>query len=326
VAAVAVAVGVVVAAAVAGGDREDDTMTTLQKVTLILIAGALTSTAALGADTQKKFAKPDDAVRALVVAAGKGDQPQLVAILGPQSDEIVSSGDPVADRAAAQRLTSAAKQRTRLETTPSGAVIAHLGADDWPLPVPIVKDGNEWRFDGAAGREEILNRRIGRNELKAITVARVYVDAQREHAKREHDYAQKLRSEPGKHDGLYWDDPTGKDPSPLGPLLAEASAEGYGNPGAAAGPQPYHGYYYKILIEQGARAPGGAKKYVNDGKMTGGFALLAYPAEHGASGVMTFIVGPQGVVYQKDLGDKSADAAKAMTAYDPDDSWTPVRD
>lgn len=300
-------------------------MTTIRTISLVAIAIALASAEALGAD-QQKFAKPEAAVRALVDAAGKGDQAALVAILGPQSEEIVSSGDPVADRAAAGRLVAAAKQRTRLETVPSGAVIAHLGPDDWPLPTPIVKDGNQWRFDGAAGREEILNRRIGRNELKAIAVARVYVDAQREHAKREHDYAQKLRSEPGKHDGLYWDDPSGMDPSPLGPLVAQASGEGYLKQEAGAGPQPYHGYFYKILTQQGAHAPGGAKNYVNDGKMTGGFALVAYPAEHGTSGVMTFVVGPQGIVYQKDLGAQSVDAGKTMAAYDPDDSWTPVRD
>src|SRR5262249_40575606 len=154
---------------------------------------------------------------------------------------------------------------------------------------------------------------------------RVYVAAQREHAKLDGSYAQKLRSEPGKHDGLYWDDPSGKHPSPLGPLLAEASAEGYGQQPAGSEPRPYHGYMFRILSQQGAHAPGGAKTYLKDGKMTGGFALLAYPAEHGSSGIMSFLVGPQGVVYQKDLGDKTADAAKAITAFDPDESWAPTR-
>ncbi len=288
----------------------------------------LAPVAASSADTaQKTYARPDEAVRALVGAAAANDKTALVAILGPGSDEIVSSGDPVADRAAAARLVAAAKQRTRLETLPSGAAVAHLGADDWPLPIPLVKEGDRWRFDGAAGREEILNRRIGNNELKAIAVAHVYVDAQHEHARREHDYAQKVRSDPGTHGGLYWDDPTGQNPSPLGPLLAEATAEGYATkPEQGAAPQPYHGYYYRILTAQGAHAPGGAKSYVKDGRMTGGFALVAWPAEHGTSGIMTFIVGPQGIVYQKDLGDKTADAAKSITAFDPDDSWMPVRD
>jgi len=204
-------------------------------------------------------------------------------------------------------------------------VIVRVGVEDWPLPIPLVKDGNEWRFDTANGLQEILNRRIGRNELKAIDASRVYVDAQREHLRLEGDYAQKLRSDAGKRDGLYWEDPTGKHPSPLGPLFAEASAEGYGNQGADAGPQPYHGYVFRILTQQGANAPGGAKSYIKDGKMTGGFALVAYPAEHGSSGVMTFVVGPEGVVYQKDLGDKTADVAKAMTAYDTDATWMPTR-
>jgi hypothetical protein len=278
-------------------------------------------------DAQKTYARPDEAVRVLIDAARANDVAALVAILGPGSDDVVSSGDPVADRNARSRVVAAAKQRTRLETLPAGPVIAHFGADDWPLPIPLVKDGERWRFDTAAAREEILNRRIGNNELKAIAVAHVYVEAQHEHARREHDYAQKVRSESGKHDGLYWDDPTGKNPSPLGPLLAEASAEGYTTkPDPNAAPQPYHGYFYRILTEQGAHAPGGAKSYLKNGKMTGGFALLAWPADHGASGVMTFIVGPQGIVYQKDLGDKAADAAKSITAFDPDDSWTPVRD
>ena len=171
------------------------------------------------------------------------------------------------------------------------------------------------------------NLNHGGNELKAIEVCLVYVEAQREHARLEHDYAQKVRSEPGKRDGLHWDDPTGKHPSPLGPLLAEAAAEGYTKQGAddAPRPYPYHGYLYRILTEQGAHGPGGAKSYLKDGKMVGGFALGAYPAEHGSSGVMTFVVGPQGVVYQKDLGDQTAEIAKAMMAFDPDESWNPVR-
>jgi hypothetical protein len=289
----------------------------------ITTAIALFGTLASAAD-QKTYARPDDAVHALVAAAAKGDTAELAAVLGPGSEEIVSSGDPVDDKAARERVVAAAKAKTRLETLQNGAVIAHVGEDDYPLAIPIVKDGAKWRFDTAAGREEVLNRRIGRNELKAIDVCRVYVEAQHEHAKLDKTYAQKLRSDAGKQNGLYWDDATGKSPSPLGPLLAEASAEGY-KPGEGEGPQPYHGYYFRILTEQGPHAPGGAKSWVNNGELTGGFALLAYPADHGSSGIMTFIVGPQGVVYQKDLGDKTADA-KSMAAYDPDESWTPVRD
>jgi hypothetical protein len=255
-----------------------------------------------------------------------GNQATLTEILGPGSEDIVSSGDPIADRGARERVVAAAKQHTRLETLPSGDVIAHLGKDDWPLPIPLVKDGSKWRFDTKAAHDEILNRRIGRNELKTIEVCRVYVDAQREHGRLERTFAQKLHSDSGKRDGLYWEDPTGKQPSPIGPLLAEASAEGYAKQEPGAEPRPYHGYFYRILTEQGAHAPGGAKSYVKDGQMTGGFALLAYPAQHGASGVMSFVVGPQGVVYQKDLGAQTADVAKGMKTYDPDDSWAPVRD
>ncbi|HXJ33460.1 MAG TPA: DUF2950 domain-containing protein [Candidatus Eisenbacteria bacterium] len=276
--------------------------------------------------TQKTFATPADALRALTDATRRNDQAALLAVLGPGSEDIISSGDPVEDRAAAERFSTAARARTRLETLPSGAVIAHVGKDDWPLPIPIVKDGDKWRFDAAAGREELLNRRIGRNELSAINVCRVYVDAQHQHAARERVYAQKIGSDPGKHDGLYWEDPTGKNPSPLGPLIADATAEGYAKPGASAEPQPYHGYFYRILTEQGPNAPGGARKYIQDGEMSRGFALIAYPANYGTSGVMTFIVGPQGIVYQKNLGDKTADLAKAVTAWDPDESWTPVTD
>jgi len=280
---------------------------------------------ALAADPmQRKFLRPEDALPALIAAARASDKAQAVQILGAGSDDLLSSGDPVADKNARDRVIAAAKQRTRLETLPSGAVIIHVGKDDWPLPIPLVKDGNEWRFDTAAGAQELLNRRIGRNELKAIAVSSVYVYAQQERAKVEGDYAQKLRSEPGKRDGLYWDDPSGKRPSPLGPFLAEATAEGYGQQGGGE-PRPYHGYMFHILTQQGANAPGGAKSYVKDGKMTGGFAFLAYPAEYNSRGVMTFIVGPQGIVYQKNLGDKTAEVAKAMAAFDPDESWTPVR-
>jgi hypothetical protein len=281
-------------------------------------------TTAVAAD-QRKFMRPEEALPALIDAAKSGDKAQVLAILGPQGEDVISSGDPVDDKLARDRVIAAAKQRTRLETLPNGEIVIHVGKDDWPLPIPLVKDGNEWRFDTANGLQELLNRRIGRNELKAIAASHAYADAQRAHMKLEGDYAQKVRSDPGKRDGLYWDDPSGKKPSPLGPLFAEATAEGYGKQPAEAGPQPYHGYMFRILTSQGASAPGGAKDYLKDGKMTGGFAMVAYPAEYNSSGVMTFMVGPQGVVYQKNLGDKTADVAKAMTGFDPDESWTPAR-
>jgi hypothetical protein len=294
----------------------------------------VTLASAHGADTpeQSKFARPEDAMRTLVAAVRANDHAKVTAILGPGSDEMLSSGDPIDDQAAARRFASLATERTRFETLDSGAVIAHIGKDDWPFAIPLAKDGDQWRFDTAAGREELLNRRIGRNELKAVDVAHAYVDAQYEYASRPRNgdgkraYAQKVRSEPGKKDGLYWEDPTGKQPSPLGPLMAEAEAEGYTRPQGDTSPRPYHGYIYRVLTAQGPKAPGGARNYVADGRMTGGFALLAYPAEYASSGIMTFLVGPSGIVYQKNLGEKTAEAAAAITTYDPDESWTPVRD
>src|SRR5262249_25027083 len=202
--------------------------------------------------------------------------------------------------------------------------ILHVGRDDWPFPIPIVKDAEGWRFDTAAGKEELLNRRIGRNELAVIEGARAYVDAQNEFASRFHTYTQLLRSTPGKRDGLYWE-ATDHDVSPLGPLVASATGEGYHLGEASEAPVPYHGYFFRILTAQGPHAPGGARSYLNDGKMTGGVALVAWPAEYGSSGIMTFMVGREGVVFQKDLGQGTAEAVKAITAFDPDESWDPTQ-
>jgi hypothetical protein len=328
---------VVVGAAAVGDDEEGQAMRIDETHRSLLVASAAFSVAlgalpAGAADTpaQKRFARPEEAVRAVVAAARAGDTAAMLALLGPGGEEIVSSGDPVADAAERKRFVAAASERTRLETLDGGEVVVHAGKDDWPLPIPLVKDAEGWRFDTAAGKEELLNRRIGRNELGTIEACRAYVDAQREYAARERTrngvraYAQRIRSEAGKHDGLFWEDATGKDESPLGPLFGEAAAEGYVAPEAGTGPQPYHGYFYRVLTAQGAHAPGGARSYLKDGQMTGGFALVAYPAEHGASGLMTFLVGPEGIVYQKDLGEKTAELAKAMT-FDPDESWMPVR-
>jgi hypothetical protein len=302
-------------------------------LTVGLVALApLHAMAAADVTAQKKFASPAEAMRALVAAARKDDQAALLVILGPGSDDLVSSGDPVADARERKHVATVATERMRLETLDSGAVVAHLGKDDWPFSIPLVKDGEQWRFDTAAGREEGLNRRIGRNELQTLATCRAYVQAQREYASRDPAgaglgvYAQKMRSDAGKRDGLYWEDSTGRQPSPFGPLVAEADAEGYGPHESGGEPQPYHGFVYRILTAQGAHAPGGARSYLKDGKMAGGFALVAYPAQYGSSGIMTFVVGPEGIVYQKNLGGQTGEIAKAMTGYDPDDSWTPVRD
>jgi hypothetical protein len=256
----------------------------------------------------------------------------MLAILGPNSEEVLSSGDPVADAADRKWFVNAASRRTSFEKVNDNTMIAQVGAEAWPLPIPLVKSGDKWRFDTAAGAAELLNRRIGRNELTAISVAHAYVDAQREYAAKDRTgsgtgvYAQKVASEPGKHDGLYWEETSPADRSPLGPLVADASTEGYSPRQGAEAPRPYHGYFYRILTAQGAAAPGGAKSYIKDGQMTGGFALVAYPAEYKSSGIMTFIVGLQGIVFQKDLGEKTEELGKAMTEYNPDDTWTPARD
>jgi hypothetical protein len=277
------------------------------------------------AGAQQHFPTPEAAARALETAARARDAAPLLAVLGPGSEEIVSSGDPVEDAAARKRFTTAAGERTRVETMPDGAMaILHVGRDDWPFPIPIVREADGWRFDPASGREELLNRRIGRNELVAIQVCRAYVDAQHEYVARFHTYAQTLRSTPGKRDGLYWE-AADHDRSPLGPLVAAATAEGYHVPEGDEPRLPYHGYFFRVLTAQGPHAPGGTRDYVKDGKMTGGFALVAWPAEHGSSGIMTFLVGEQDVVFQKNLGEQTAEAVKAITAFDPDESWDPTK-
>ena len=278
------------------------------------------------AHAQQHFPSPEAAARALEAATRSKDPARLAGILGPEGDKIVSSGDAVADAAALKRFATDAAKRSRIERTSDTIAILHVGPDDWPLPIPIVKDAEGWRFDAAKGEEELLNRRIGRNELTALEVCRTYVDAQNEYAARFHTYAQTFRSTPGKRDGLYWEE-SDHDRSPLGPLVADATAEGYhlAHPEPGAAPEPYHGYFFRILKTQGAHAPDGAKDYVKDGRMTGGFALVAWPASYGSSGIMTFIVNQQGVVFQKDLGAQTAEAVKAITAYDPDESWLPTR-
>ena len=292
-----------------------------------LLATWMTLSVAMAA-TQEHFASPEAAMRALNDALRKnGSAERLLAVLGPESDEIVSSGDAVDDAAARKRFTTAAAEKTRIERSDDGAMaIVHLGHDDWPFPIPLVREAGGWRFDTAAGKEELLNRRIGRNELTAISVARAFVDAQNEYWWRFGSFAKSFRSTPGKKDGLYWEETDG-DESPLGPLIASATAEGYHHAKAEPGdaPEPYHGYFYRILTEQGPRAPGGKMSYVRDGKMVGGFALIAWPADYGSSGIMTFIVGREGVVFQKDLGAGTSETVKGITAYDPDQSWEPTK-
>jgi hypothetical protein len=276
---------------------------------------------------QKSFQSPEEAVKALFEALRAADMKELSAIFGPAGKEIISSGDEVADKAARERFVKAYEAMNKLEKETDKKVTLVVGNHDWPFPVPIVKKGETWIFDTAAGKEELLNRRIGRNELNTIQTCLAYVDAQREYALKDRDsdklleYAQKFRSTPGKKDGLYWQAKEGEEQSPLGDLVAKAVKEGYGSKKPGQGPQPYHGYYYRILKAQGKNARGGAYDYVVGGSMIGGFALVAYPAEYGSSGVMTFIVNHDGVVYQKDLGNETAKIASAMTKFDPDKTW-----
>ncbi len=268
-------------------------------------------------------------MQSLIGAAHRNDAAALSRILGPDSEAIVSSGDPVEDATERRRFVDAARARLRFETLPDASVIAITGRDEHPLAIPLVRDPNGWRFDTAAGKDELLNRRIGRNELAAIAACRAYVEAQLEYAHlgaggKPGVFAQRVVSTEGKRDGLYWPTAAGHEESPLGPLFAAASGEGY-QFDAAAGPRPFHGYYFRILTQQGAHAPNGAKSYVKDGAMTDGFALIAWPAEYRQSGVMTFVVNRQGIIFQKDLGEQTSELAKAMTAYDPDDSWDAAR-
>ena len=295
----------------------------------VLLAFPMSAAIAQG-PAQQRFQSPKAAFKALVDALKADDHARLQAILGPESGDVVSSGDEVADRNAARRFVAVAKEKARLVKAGDGAMIVHIGKDDWTLPIPIVKDDTGWRFDTAAGKEELLNRRIGRNELHTIAVCYAYVDAQREYARQDRTgegvraYAQKFRSAPGKRDGLYWEASAQGEQSPMGPLVAVATSEGYTPAEAHAEPMPYHGYYFRILTAQGSHAPGGASSYIVDGHMTRGFALVAYPAHYGSSGIMTFIVNQVGVVFQKNLGEKTAEIAAAMKEYDPDDSWEPV--
>jgi len=275
---------------------------------------------------QKSFASPQQAVEALVAAVRDDDNAQLVAILGPGSEDLVSSGDEVADRNGRQRFLKAYEETNRLERENEARAILLLGGKDYPFPLPIVRRGEAWLFDTRAGRVEILNRRIGRNELHTIEVMQAYTDAQREYAGRVRngaggEFAQKFASAEGKRDGLYWEAAEGEEESPFGPLIARAAEEGYMEELDGDLPDPFHGYYFKILKTQGEHAEGGAFDYVADGRMVLGFALVAWPARYGVTGITTFIVNQEGVIFEKDLGKDTATKAAAMTVFDPDDTW-----
>jgi hypothetical protein len=285
---------------------------------------------ALSAADEQAFNSPNDAVNALVTAAQNNDTNAIHLIFGPVGRELVSP-DIVQASAEFQRFVQRLSEKTELFKHSDSNVVLELGADGWPFPIPLVQQGAQWHFDTAPGKDEILARRVGRDEIGAIDVCLAYVDAQREYASQDRmgdgvlAYAQFLRSTTGTHDGLFWpaNQPGDTELSPLGPLIAQARVEGYQHTAKMLNDEqaPYHGYYFKILTCQGKHAPGGKFNYVINGRMLAGFALVAWPAEWGNTGVMTFVVNQQGKVWQKNLGPKSAKIARAMTAYDPDDSW-----
>jgi hypothetical protein len=298
---------------------------------LLLLAVFVPLAACKKSETPEKpsistFASPDDAGNALLTAAKSGDQNALLAIFGPDSKDLIVSGDAVQDKTVTDAFIAGYGMMHRWRKMPDGGQILLVGADNFPFPIPLKKnDGGQWFFDTAAGKEEVLNRRIGRNELAIIDVCEAAVDAQGEYYSQSHDgqpaklFAAKFISDPGKQNGLFWKSAEGQPPSPLGPLAAFATAEGYSaKPDAHT---PFHGYYFRMLKGQSDKAPGGAKDYVVNGKMTGGFGFVAYPAEYGNSGVMTFMINQDGVLLQKDLGKTTTETASAMSIFDPDSSW-----
>lgn len=297
-------------------------------VTAFIVIFALeTLAAAMPAEGQKTFATPQAAVDGLIAAVKADTEAELLAILGPDSEDLISSGDPVADKKGRTRFLKAYENKHRIEEESPTKAVLHVGTKDYPFPIPMVQEGGVWHFDTQAGKEEILNRRIGRNELNTIEVLQAYTDAQREYAGMKQQagaspqFAQKLTSSEGKKNGLYWEAKPGGKESPFGPLIARATKEGYTAGLDEETPEPYHGYYFKILKAQGKYADGGAYNYVVHGKMILGFAMVAYPAKYGSSGIMTFIINQEGVIYEKDFGQDTPKAAAEMTTFDPDPSW-----
>ena len=298
--------------------------------TIVLLA-LLASAAAIAAQTatHRAFAAPEDAVKALVDTVKAENLDELLAIFGPEGRELVASSDPAIARMNRKVFAVAFREQWHLEdTTPTQKTLV-IGNENWPFPVPLAKVAEGWRFDTAAGKEEVLARRIGRNELNAIATARAYVTAQQRYAQEGHDgkpagvHAAKFQSDSGKQDGLYWPTARGQKRSPLGDLLAQAAPEG--RQARTTQPTPLHGYYFKILTGQGAAAPGGAKSYIVKGEMSGGFALVAWPAQDDATGVMTFVVNHDGTVRERDLGPQTDAIARKMTVYNPDKSWRAVQ-
>lgn len=297
------------------------------KCLLALFTSFFFAAAAAAATAQRSFSSPEEAAQSLVRAVKAQDRPATLAVLGPDADAWISSGDSAADRAAIARFIAAYDAKHAITQDGEQATLT-LGEDAFPFAFPIIRSGDRWRFDTAAGKEEMLARRIGQNELSTIKVLQSIVDAQMEFASEDRDgdgipeYAQKFMSSPGKHDGLYWPVKPGEPMSPLGPLMAQAAAEGF--PKNGKGPTPYHGYYYRMLNGQGRNAPTGMLDYVVRGRAIGGFAVVAYPARFRNSGVMTFMVNHDGRIYQANLGPDTQARARQLERFDPGQAWSPV--
>ncbi|HUD46290.1 MAG TPA: DUF2950 domain-containing protein [Candidatus Baltobacteraceae bacterium] len=278
---------------------------------------------------QRSFASPDEAIKALRAAAEAKDRPAMEEIFGPDIHEMLT-GDQVQDANNAERFAAAMAEGCNPVNDSDDKITLEIGTNNWPMPIPLVKADGQWHFDTAAGKEEIINRQIGKDELCAIGVCRAYVAAQRQYAGTNADgsmtYARKFKSSPGKKDGLYWPAADNEPASPFGPLVAEAHAEGYVSHESSTGPHPFHGYYFRILTRQGDAAPGGKMNYIQHGNMTGGFALVAYPEHWDKSGIMTFIVNQDGKVYQRNFDEKTSRIAGRMKEYNPDADWTLVDD
>jgi len=301
----------------------------MRAMNAVSMACVLLLSPALASAAQQTFETPRQAADALIKATGDWDVPALKQILGPDSEDLIVTEDPVQDRNTGMAFSALARQKSEVipdAKNPDRAILI-VGPEDWPAPFPIVRKGGRWSFDTKAGRQEILNRRIGRNELDAIEICQRFVEAQHEYASRKRDgamvnqYAQRVIATPGRQDGLAWRNPDGTWGGPLGEGAAHAIAEGYSNKA-----QPYHGYYFKVLMGQGPAAPMGKMDFVVEGAMIGGFALVAAPADYRVTGVKTFLVSHDGVVYEQDLGPKTLDRFQAMERFDPDKGWTPVAD
>jgi hypothetical protein len=316
----------------APSSKKPETTLLIRRSAKLLLAAVLTLNAVSALAQQgneKTFASPGEAVLALYNAAKASDTQSILAIFGASGNEIIHTGDQVVDNNMRTDFVKRYDQMHRVVLEPDGTATLYVGAENWPFPIPIVKSGNgSWYFDAEKGKQEILYRRIGRNENDAIDILHSLVDAQHDYASETHDgdktkhYALKFISDEGKQNGLYWKTGDNDPPSPIGPQLVSAAAEGYNM--QVGKPQPYHGYYYRILTKQGAAAKGGARDYTVNGQLTKGFAFVAYPAEYRNSGVVTFIVNQDGVVYEKDLGTDTEKIASTMTDYNPDNTWSPA--